>query len=352
MRQGANYPPFMIVLYWPFSLVSENLAYFIFSIMLQGFLFFSIHWLVNECQPVRDSPRSGALAASVIFWALFNHTYPVVFSLERGNSDLVSLGIACAFLAALQNGRFFLATVFLTLATQIKIYPGLLVFLLLNRAGWRFALLFGILNIGALFTFGLAGLIGFLENVKPLMAPLASWEGNHSFQGYFMFLFPAWSDSYRETITKCLKYGTLAAFAGAWLVDSFRRGNLWTFSKSPSAPRTEFTLAEIALIGMACQVMCLVPGTSHDYKLVIQILPTMLLLSRAVEAVSSPGISASWLLAVLGIVNALIFAPYKLKMPLLMIAFLVYLALWTVARRGEVEHERSLEPLGSDGETC
>ncbi len=334
LKLGNTYPPLMILLYWPLSLVSENMAYFLFVWILEGFMFYSIYSILKQCLDSRNIASGWVWVGAGAFWAFFNHTYPVVFSLERGNSDLVALGFACAFLAALQRGCFYWATAALFMATQIKIYPALLVFLLLKRAGWKFVFIFTILNVAALFALGWVGLVNFLEGLDRLMHPDVSWAGNHSFQGYFIYAFPSWDVVNRELTTSILKYGFLGSFAAILSFDAIRRGYLWTFSKPRTEQVTHLSLGDVGLIGMACQIMCLLPATSHDYKLVIQILPALLLLSRSVETISRHERFANLILVLLGILNALIFSPYHFKMPLLVITFFGYLTLWIVSTRG------------------
>lgn len=64
------------------------------------------------------------LALAAIAWST-----PLLFALERGNSDLVAVGLIVAAAAALRRGSFggdLLGGSFLALAAWLKIYPGLL----------------------------------------------------------------------------------------------------------------------------------------------------------------------------------------------------------------------------------
>jgi len=82
------------------------------------------------------------------------------------------------------------------------------------------------------------------------------------------------------------------------------------------AGRNRLSGAEVGLVGMAFAIMGLLPIISHDYKLVIQAVPLLLLMTRSSETLfASPG-EAYAMAALASVATALMFIPSYVPLPL------------------------------------
>ncbi len=145
------YPPLVHRIFSWTSLASPRYAMVVFDVILAlcavaGALY---AWKTRTALAVNSIPLPCVLAA-VLF------SFPVVFAIERGNYDLLSVPIVIAALWFLDKASLpsqVVAGILLSLAPWLKVYPGLLAIGLLGLRKWWALLAFvaSMLGIGLLF---------------------------------------------------------------------------------------------------------------------------------------------------------------------------------------------------------
>lgn len=205
-------------------------------------------------------PWGTALLSLCLLCIIFN-TYPVLFAIERGNTDIIAGVLIAAFLRAIKKELPLWSGAFIALAINIKVYPAILLPIFLSRFGLLKTLVVTVLTGGGFFVLGPTPLKGFHQSVLRLQNYPGAWQGNHSLKswahwqlGYFFNFSP-------ETISQVqvLLIVVYLTFLAYLLIrfKGIRKGRCF----------------EGALLGMAFPLMSLIPGTSHDYRLPIYLIP-------------------------------------------------------------------------------
>ncbi len=246
---GLNpYPPLAAVGFAPLAALPFAVAYGCLSALtLAAFA------SVAAALPLLAFPRADRAAAlGVALAGVFS--YGLEFELRWGQFNVVALACAAWGLYWFHRGRGRWARAgayaLFSAAIQLKLYPAIFVFLFARDArAWRANLArwaaLGAANVALLFALGPRVFADFLESLRAQAAAPYVWAGNHSIQSY-----AAWAG--HPELAPALFAAFVACFAAA-LVRAARGGG-----------RAEF--AGMALMG-ALGAM-LVPGVSHDYKLV------------------------------------------------------------------------------------
>mgnify|MGYP003601930534 CR=1 FL=1 len=246
---GLNpYPPLAAVLFAPLAALPFPVAHgLLAALTLAAFV------SVAVALPLLVFPRADR--AAVLLVALAGvFSYGLEFELRWGQFNVVAL--ACAawglYLFHRGRGRWVRAGAYalFSAAIQLKLYPAIFAFLFAQNArAWRANLarwaMLGAANVALLFALGPQAFADFLESLKAQAAAPFTWAGNHSIQS-----FAAWAG--HPELAPALFAAFAVCFVSA-LVRAARGGG-----------RAEF--AGLALMG-ALGTM-LVPGVSHDYKLV------------------------------------------------------------------------------------
>ncbi len=324
-RFSSDYTPFVLVAQLPFTLLPPRLAYILFSLVLV----FSLLGSVSACLAERGLFRRRDWAlGSLLVASLFYHTYPTLFAIERGNSDLIAAVGAAVGLLMLSRHRPVAALAGLTLAAQYKVYPIILAIMLPLRKAWPWLPLFVVLNGALLLILGPTGLEWFARSLAHVLRNPRTPTVNHSLASFAVQLAKGGylTDAWRDPAVRIASGVLVAILAVAWLRLARRAGRLGRASLRADGRRGPFTVVEIGVIGMAFQLMSLIPTTSHDYQLVVQIVPFLLLLTRPKAEFPLPG----WLVRVviigIAVSMAYLFAyPLKLiKTPGLLVAYVAY----------------------------
>jgi len=167
-------------------------------------------------------------------------------------------------------------------------------------------------------------LIFFLSNLTRFSTAGFCWEGNHSLHCYLRA--HGVQSTYRHSAVLLLGF----AAAAAVLYVRVLRGR--------DVPASRFSVAEISLIGMAFVLMSLVPNVSHDYKLPIQVVPFLLLVSATELDLGTAGWERRIGFPIIAGAQAFLFAPGPgLRTPFLLALFAAYAALFAGQLRGRVE---------------
>ena len=176
-------------------------------------------------------------------------------------------------------------TILFSLATNLKIYPAILLLLLIWRFRWRSVLPIVAVNVLLALIAGPGNLVGFFRNSSSMIENGASLVGNESAKSF------------------------------SWWIDQIHP---WYMPHVPTAallavPAVVFVVPAVLLwrrrdhistVLMACAtfpVMCLVPSVSHDYKTVILAAPLVLLFAVLMGTMRTRSAEPWWMLLALAV---------------------------------------------------
>jgi hypothetical protein len=261
----SGWPPFTIVLGLPFTLLSENAAVAVQMTILvvmnlatafaTGKLVESVLLDSSVPEPT-DARRTAAIAGAVgALWVLLS--YGFLFSVERANFDVyAALLMVLGLLTLRKSPRPWLPTLLISLAANIKVYPALLLLLVVRRYRWRSVAPIVAINAGLAIVAGPRNLTRFVHvTVLGDAHGIAStpWFGNQS-----AWSFSRWVDALHPWYLPHVPQGLLLAVPIVILLISLAK--LWSRRDATST---------LLLFCCMVPVMCLVPSISHDYKTVV-----------------------------------------------------------------------------------
>ena len=246
---GLNpYPPLAAVLFAPLARLPFAAAYGLVSALT-----LAAYASVAAALPllaVRQADRK-AVALVALGGAL---SYGLRFELAWGQFNVLALACAAWGLYLFHRGAGhparFAAFALFTAAIQLKLYPAIFVFLFARDGrAWRENLRrwvgLGVANVALLFVLGPATFADFLHSLRAQAAAPYVWAGNHSIQS-----FAAWAG------WPALAPALFAAYGICFAVVAWRAARA----------RNRGGFARLALV--AALGAMLLPGVSHDYKLV------------------------------------------------------------------------------------
>lgn len=284
---GLWYPPFTVILAMPFQLLDANRAYLVQVWLLVGMNLATLWLALGVSKEVFAEPGAAAgVLDHVLTFPLFCviagwlvTSYGFLFSLERGNFDIYTqlAAIAGLWLIVRRPNWLWPQVVCFSVAANLKVYPAILLVLVVWKHGWKSLLPLAVVNIALLLSLGPANAGHFLRTLIGSFGFPYLWQGNHSAAsfGYMVndYLTRRGLGSVPTVVFYLLPIGTWV-FACMYLV---RRG----FSSAGAAWLFMFSVP----------LMNLIPATSHDYKLVLLGAPlAMLLFLLSLEY----GWSGSW----------------------------------------------------------
>ena len=310
---STGYPPLVTVLYLPLNLFPVDAAYklFVFLLMLCGAATVYISMTIQR----HSLTVLSRIALSLVICTILFFTYPFNFSFERGNGDIIAAGFAAGALLATAQGKKWPAILLLTLSSQIKVYPAILSVFLLARFGWGSLTSFISLNICCLFILGPNAFLGFIKGSGRLSTVVFSWPGNHSFHSYVVNLYKTgfFSKSVAERILALAYFLSAASFIA--LSFKYVKSLPWRRNNKEFLTRS-FGPREIGIIGASFCLMSLLPPTSHDYKLVIHIVPYIILLNTRKGGLFENEIGSRFFITVVSAFTAYLYIPRFTVMPL------------------------------------
>ena len=308
------YPPLVTILFFPLTLFPVNVAYqlFVLLLMLCGAATVYISLAIQR----HHLTVLSRMTPTLLICAILFFTYPFNFSFERGNCDIIAAVFAAGALLATARGKKWPAILLLTLSSQMKVYPAILSIFLLARFGWGSFASFIFLNVFYLFILGPNALLGFIKDAGRMsIAEIFSWQGNHSFHSYVNSLREAgfFSMTVQERILKLAYFLSAVSFIA--LAFQYIKSLPWRTKNKEFLPRS-FGPREIGLIGVSFCLMSLLPPTSHDYKLVIHIVPFIILLNTRKGELFENEIESRFFIGVVSAFTAYLYIPRFTVMPL------------------------------------
>jgi hypothetical protein len=294
---AAGHPPFELLTLMPLSMLSHHRAYLIFGLALLiffgGMIYFSL--LAGSGFNRTES----ILISSVLAMGLF-HTYPVLFAFERGNTDIIAGFFMALFLFGLKQEKALLAGGSLFCAIHFKIYPAILFPFFLFKFGIRKSALLGVFILSGFFVLGFQPLRGFHESIFSLQNFPAAWYGNHALPSWAKYqqgrFFNVGPDNI-STLRTCLS-AMFLFLLGVFGVKQWKK-------------RSESDLLEAVLICSSFPLMSLLPGTSHDYRIAIYLVPFLFVLSSAAKEKPERTSTSIWFLVLISIITGLLFSGFR-----------------------------------------
>lgn len=283
----TQYPPLVNLLYLPFQFLSENQAY-----LVQVFLLFcaNLACLGMAALWVRDFilPHAGLdkRANTLLAWFLFLTgaalsftSYPFLFTIERGNYDLMAMFFAMLAINNLlrKPNQVWVQVILLSIAAHLKIYPAALFIILLAKHGRKMILPALAVNVAFLFSLGPKNAMMFIQIILHSVSTGFPWVGNHSgfsFGTYLSWVFQSAEDDLAFLRTL---FATLPIVV--WIISAF------------ALLKQKLGESSIVLLVMASiPLMDVLPPISHDYKSVI-LYPALIMISALllVKIMQTPG---------------------------------------------------------------
>jgi hypothetical protein len=276
---GLWYPPFSALFLLPYQIFNVAQAYSIHVVVVVLLTIASV-WMSIRIAGLAfsnraSSPEAGErgtsipLFLSLTFLAL--SSYGFLFSVERGNIDAYPLAFCLAGLWVLVRypKRLWLQVILFSAAAHLKVYPAVLLPLLVWKHGWKSLPAIVVVNAVLLFCLGPGPALRFFGTLSVVTAYPGVWVGNHSAASFGQMLVGFIGERWGLAIPGiALVILPLAIWSSAAFV-LVRRG----YSASGAA----------WLFAIAVPLMNLIPSTSHDYKLVLLVAPLAMLLTFLLE---------------------------------------------------------------------
>lgn len=269
-EDGSNltqYPPLLNLLFLPYQMFEEDTAYIIHVVLLflanLACLGLAARWTRDFILPRTGfEPPTQNLLAWLLFFvmAAFTFTgYPFLFSIERGNYDILALFYAMLAVHILlyRPKRIWLQVILLSVAVHLKIYPAALFVLLLCKHGKRLVLPTLAVNLAFLLSLGPTNALIFVQIIRHNVAAGFTWVGNHSafsFATYLSWIYPA-----VENALPWLRSLTTILPVVIWAASLF-----WLLTR-----RQTGSARLLLLFTFTVPLMDVIPPISHDYKSVI-----------------------------------------------------------------------------------
>jgi len=271
---GLWYPPFSALFFLPYQIFDAARAYSIHVFVLVLLTIASVWWSINIAESAVAQGASSHVAGdfgmtislflSLAFLTL--SSYGFLFGVERGNIDVYPLVLCLAGLWVLVRypKRLWLQVILFSAAAHLKVYPAVLLLLPLWRQGRRSLVPIVVVNAVLLFCIGPGPALHFIETLSGVAASPEVWVGNHSAASFGQMLNGFLGERWGFTIPSAALVGLPLAI---WLVSAFA-----LFRRRYSDSGATW------LFAMSVPLMNLIPGTSHDYKLVLLVAPFAILL--------------------------------------------------------------------------
>lgn len=289
---GSIWPPFTLVLTAPYLLLSPNSAYVVHVCILTALNIAAavIAVAVLRREDIDDVAlcgqarlHVGQLAPAFVVWLFVSFGF--LLSIERGNYDAFVAFFAMIGLWSMvrRPSGVWLPTIAFSLAAEIKVYPGLLLLLIVWRFRWKSVLPLIACNLVLAFSAGPQNLLEYLHNMTGALGPGSAWVGNSSAES-----FSTWVDWLNPGYLPHLPVTLLLAIPIVlFLLIAWR---LWR--------RHDHTATVLMLCGMV-PVMCAIPSISHDYKIVLFAGPAVLLVGVLMRHIGRGSAEPWWMLLVL-----------------------------------------------------
>ena len=284
---ASGWPPFTVVLSLPYLLLGPDVAYVVHTCVLLtlniaalGLAVAVVRTRDGDDVPLcgRASAHAGQLAPAFAAWLFVSFGF--LLSIERGNFDAFAAFFAMLGLWAMvrRPAGVWLPAIAFSFAAEIKVYPAVLLLLVIWRFRWKSVLPLIVVNLVLAFSAGPENLLNYFRAMTKAMAQGAGWAGNSSAMS-----FSTWVDWLHPRYLPHLPVALLMAIPIALFLCTGWR--LWR--------RRDHASSVLMLCAMV-PVMCLLPSISHDYKVVLFAGPAVLLCGVLMRHIGYHGSAEPW----------------------------------------------------------
>jgi hypothetical protein len=266
------YPASTLIFFLPFTLLDYETGYKILALIT-----LLCYVLMTLNLPQRINRQMDVSALSMLIFITGLVSYGLQFELERGQFNVIALTFCLGAIYIFHNhpNRRWLAYLFFTISVQLKLYPAIFVFTLIEDwSDWKGNLKrivgLGILNLAALFIFGLDLILAAISSMGKYQADLPGRVYSLSTLSFSMrilslgFLSHAPFFLWLQANSWLVQFVLFAFFAVCFLIILRQAYKKNTKSFEPC-------------VFFACTVgACIIPGLSFDYKL--SLLPASVIL--------------------------------------------------------------------------
>jgi hypothetical protein len=295
----TGWPPFTVVLAAPYLLFGPDAAYVVhvgiliaLNVCALGLAAAVLHTKDGDDLPLAgpDGASVGLLAPVFAVWLFVS--YGFLFSVERGNYDAFPAFLAMLGLWALvrRPAGIWLPTIAFSLAAEIKVYPALLLLLLIWRFRWKAILPIIACNVVLALSAGPGNLISFLLSLGQMIRG-ADWVGSSSAKSFSFWAGMPFHDNVTGSYSGAVLVALLLAIPAVVFIVTVWR--LW---------RRHDHAATVLMLCATVPLMFVVPTISHDYKLVLLAGPALLLSGLLMRRIGRGSAEPWWMLITLCLV--------------------------------------------------
>lgn len=293
--ENSGWPPLTVILFLPYLCMTAGTGYVVHTLVLVLANITTIAVATVLAMGPRDStalresdsPRSAVarLAPLIAVWLFAS--YGFVSSIDRGSIDALAGLFAVIGLASLMRRPHdvWAPAILFALAANTKVYPAVLLLLLIWRFRWRSLLPIVLSNAILALIAGPENLVHYMHNMTGAIAVGGEWVGNSSAKS-----FSAWIDYVNPWYLPHVPSVVLLAIPA--VVFLFTAARLWR--------RRD---AEATML-MACSLfplMFFVPTVSHDYKTVLLTTPLMFMIGYLFRSTNASTLERWWILLLLAV---------------------------------------------------
>ncbi len=272
---SSGWPPFTLILGKPFTLLGFSAAHAVEVALLvvaaAVAVVLSAVLAARVARPDRvgdepggDSGHLGQLQLGLVAGLWLATSAGFMYEMERGNIDLFALAFSLLAVWLMLRPRLsaWWPALALAVAINLKLYPGVLLALLLWRYRWKAIVPALVTNVVLLLVAGPGNLMNTINGQAAVeSASKPYWWGNHSAASMSVVLrqlsasWPSWIYWLLLVVPLLLWLATMVLLV--------RRG--WSERRA------------VLAAAVCVPVMSVVPAISHDYKLVVYVLPLAVL---------------------------------------------------------------------------
>lgn len=275
---GANlYPPLATLLFYPFILINQQIAYKLFVLINLGTYTLSSILLVKAyC----GKQLNQVVWISITTLGFFS--YGLLFEIERGQFNLIALSMVFLSIWIFNNkpNLLWLSYLLFIISVQLKVYPIIfIVFFIKDWKDWKNGLFrissLLMANIAGLFIMGFSVFKDFLKAISAQTIEPMTWSSNHSIVNFVDYTFSKFKRPIQPSIFEVLlgqtdeiKLFLFVVVTVAFFVILIHSIIKYRYKVSP------FLL-------FACTITSfLIPPLSNDYKLSFLFVPMILLINE------------------------------------------------------------------------
>jgi hypothetical protein len=288
----SGWPPLTVILFAPYLLLGPDAAYAVHvcALIAASVAALGLAVSVARSKDAEDvamcgegDVHLGQLAPGLAVWLFVSHGF--LLSVERGSFDAFVAVLAMLGLWAMvkRPSGVWLPTIAFSVAAELKVYPALLLLLVIWRFRWRSVVPLVVCNVVLALSAGPQNLLNFYRNMTLMTAQGADWVGNSSAKS-----FSAWVDWLDPGYLPHLPVVLLIVAPVALLLVAAWR--LW---------RRHDHAATVLMLCAMVPIMCLIPSISHDYKVVLFAAPAALLVGLLMRHVGRGSAEPWWMLLTL-----------------------------------------------------